>query len=573
MASEKVYVGKAGAQELYRKVKGDIGSLSDTVDGKLALKADQATLDADMASVNEALATKASTSDLESAVSDLGHRIDAKADADTVESELALKADQATLESAVSDLGQRIDDKADVDTVASELALKADQATLDADMASVNAALATKASTSDLESAVSVLGQRIDDKADADTVASELALKEDLANKVTSFGGQPTNVQYPSALLVKTEIDRLQQEIANLGGFEVVTTLVDGHPNPEIPSHKIIYLYKDPQGPEADPYTEWIYTVDNEWDVIGTTYVDLTPYYTSAEVDSLLATKVNTVAGKGLSTNDYTDAEKNKLASIETGAQANVIEEVQVNGMKLPVDANKAVNIPLASATDSGNETVYVTGAVTGQDKQKWDNWASAVFPIIPKPNIVVIGGRAYPTVKIGNQMWMAENLDYKWEGLAFPKTMGEVYSQGANYYNNDEATYGVNGNKYGLLYNWYAANYLNDNRATLLPDGWHVATSSDFNTLFNSVESVDELRSGSGWYQGNGTNESGFNAYPSGKAGYNFQSIGIEAYIACSDQANNQWGWYAQLTKTTKSVGLMTKWETMSIRLVKNLA
>ena len=65
----------------------------------------------------------------------------------------------------------------------------------------------------------------------------------------------------------------------------------------------------------------------------------------------------------------------------------------------------------------------------------------------------VVIGGREYPVVQIGNQLWLAENLDWRWEGL----TVGGQWQRetpGAWYYNNDEATYGVNGNKYGLLYN-----------------------------------------------------------------------------------------------------------------------
>ena len=191
---------------------------------------------------------------------------------------------------------------------------------------------------------------------------------------------------------------------------------------------------------------------------------------------------------------------------------------------------------------------------------------------VSPEPqDTVTIGGRKYKTVKIGNQTWLAENLDYKWEGLTFPKAMGEVHTQGALYYNNDEATYGVNGKKYGLLYNWHAAKYLNDNKSTLLPDGWRVATSSDFNTLFNAVESVDALRSVSGWSQGSGNNESGFNAYPSGKCSYSCRFIDIEGWFACANQANNQWGWNANITKTTKTVSLMTKWEAMSIRLVKD--
>lgn len=42
--------------------------------------------------------------------------------------------------------------------------------------------------------------------------------------------------------------------------------------------------------------------------------------YTKAEVDEKLALKVDTVTGKGLSTNDYTTTEKQKLANIENNA-------------------------------------------------------------------------------------------------------------------------------------------------------------------------------------------------------------------------------------------------------------
>ena len=49
--------------------------------------------------------------------------------------------------------------------------------------------------------------------------------------------------------------------------------------------------------------------------------------------------------GKGLSTNDYTTAEKEKLSGIAAGAQVNVIAGVQRNGTDLTPDANKKVNI------------------------------------------------------------------------------------------------------------------------------------------------------------------------------------------------------------------------------------
>ena len=51
--------------------------------------------------------------------------------------------------------------------------------------------------------------------------------------------------------------------------------------------------------------------------------------------------------GKGLSSNDYTNAEKEKLAGIEEGAQVNIIQQIKVDGTALTV-TNKSVNIPLS---------------------------------------------------------------------------------------------------------------------------------------------------------------------------------------------------------------------------------
>ena len=72
-----------------------------------------------------------------------------------------------------------------------------------------------------------------------------------------------------------------------------------------------------------------------------------------------LTNKVDVEEGKGLSTNDYTDAEKEKLAGVANGAQVNVIDTVKVNGTALTV-TNKAVDILVAEGTANG--TVKVNG-------------------------------------------------------------------------------------------------------------------------------------------------------------------------------------------------------------------
>lgn len=88
------------------------------------------------------------------------------------------------------------------------------------------------------------------------------------------------------------------------------------------------------------------------WDVLSGT-VDLSGYATTAS----LSNKVDKVSGKGLSTNDYTSAEKTKLAGIATSAQVNVIETVKVNGSALRV-SNKAVDISVPDVTECTNEEI-----------------------------------------------------------------------------------------------------------------------------------------------------------------------------------------------------------------------
>ena len=81
------------------------------------------------------------------------------------------------------------------------------------------------------------------------------------------------------------------------------------------------------------------------WDNFGGT-IDLSGY-------------VEKVAGKQLSTEDYTTAEKTKLAGVEEGAQVNDIEVVQVNGTALAI-SNKTVNIVISGKMDK------VTSATQG---------------------------------------------------------------------------------------------------------------------------------------------------------------------------------------------------------------
>jgi uncharacterized protein (TIGR02145 family) len=95
------------------------------------------------------------------------------------------------------------------------------------------------------------------------------------------------------------------------------------------------------------------------------------------------------------------------------------------------------------------------------------------------------IDGNVYKTVKIGTQVWMAENLKTsKYNDgtpIDYPGTDNAAWQDNSSgayaWYNNDV----TNKATYGALYNWYAVNI-----GLLCPTEWHVPTDYEWTTLEN---------------------------------------------------------------------------------------
>ena len=82
-------------------------------------------------------------------------------------------------------------------------------------------------------------------------------------------------------------------------------------------------------------------------------------------ITAAMGYKVDKVNGKGLSTEDYTTSEKNKLAGIDQNAQVNVIETISVNSTGVSPDINKNVDISVPTKTsDLNNDSGFITKAV-----------------------------------------------------------------------------------------------------------------------------------------------------------------------------------------------------------------
>ena len=109
--------------------------------------------------------------------------------------------------------------------------------------------------------------------------------------------------------------------------------------------------------------------------------IDPSDYYNKTETNALLDTKVDKVSGKGLSTEDYTAADKTKLANIESEANKTIVEQTTGTSTSsvMSQDAvttqlnNKATtNLYTATLTSSGwsssdpyTQTVSVSGILS----------------------------------------------------------------------------------------------------------------------------------------------------------------------------------------------------------------
>ena len=139
---------------------------------------------------------------------------------------------------------------------------------------------------------------------------------------------------------------------------------------------------------------------------------------------------------------------------------------------------------------------------------------------------------QVYKTVKIGEQVWMAENLNYA-DSVATPSLKGKSWC-----YGDDPKKCAVG----GRLYLWSAAidsvKIANDksnpkecgygsscgfttNIQGICPEGWHLPDTTDWHILIETVggpdNAGDALKSKSGWDGSNGLNEYGFSAFPVG--------------------------------------------------------
>ncbi len=219
----------------------------------------------------------------------------------------------------------------------------------------------------------------------------------------------------------------------------------------------------------------------------------------------------------------------------------------------------------LSVSSGSGNGTIVVT--VSENTSLKTDTAVvtlTTASGITTSTTIIRLGvekckASDYPQVTIGTQVWMAENYRcskydteseaYKEGRYTIPTSKNYTYTPyytDASDKNKWDKEYNYSDNltdaqvkKLGYLYNWAAAVGVADggkqttdftgNRQGICPNGWHVPSRAEWQTLYDYIYNDKSLTSNevgkylkttSGWYQnGNGLDSYGFAALPAGDA------------------------------------------------------
>jgi uncharacterized protein (TIGR02145 family) len=185
-----------------------------------------------------------------------------------------------------------------------------------------------------------------------------------------------------------------------------------------------------------------------------------------------------------------------------------------------------------------------------------------------------------YKTVKIGNQVWMAENLKTTRfnDGTPIPMETDDSLWKNSKTpaYCWSDPDYGSDKRGYGLLYNWYAVN-----TGKLCPTGWHVPSFEEWTILISYLGGYDvaggKLRDTTHWPSPNtgATNESGFTALPGGSRdeSFSFTWVGDDGYWWSTTEGDATFGrcLFLYSSDGTASGAGRYKYYGLSVRCVKN--
>lgn len=198
-----------------------------------------------------------------------------------------------------------------------------------------------------------------------------------------------------------------------------------------------------------------------------------------------------------------------------------------------------------------------------------------------PDP-VTDIEDNTYKTVRIGDQVWMAENLKTSTfsDGTEIPfvtdaTDWNELTTPGLCWYNNDET---ANKEIYGALYNYYAVN-----SGKLCPSGWRVPSRDEWQEV---REVLGDTISGGGKLKEEGiihwktpntgaVNSTGFTALPAGIRYFEgtFNSLSYFTSFWSSTEGDYNKAWYLSLyySDAVTVMNTFSKKDGFSVRCIKD--
>ncbi|MDR2581209.1 MAG: fibrobacter succinogenes major paralogous domain-containing protein [Fibromonadaceae bacterium] len=178
-----------------------------------------------------------------------------------------------------------------------------------------------------------------------------------------------------------------------------------------------------------------------------------------------------------------------------------------------------AIALTFSCSSDNGKDSDADSSSSNGDSSSSAEPSSSSVAPSSSSSSLDSYSfmdtrdNQIYKWVKIGDQIWMAENLNYN--------------AEGSQCFDNDASNCAT----YGRLYDWTRAMTING--SGVCPLGWHIPSDEEWDTLTIAVGGTisgnrrigagTALKATSGWIAGGswdlipGTDDFGFSALPGG--------------------------------------------------------
>ena len=228
----------------------------------------------------------------------------------------------------------------------------------------------------------------------------------------------------------------------------------------------------------------------------------------------------------------------------------------------------------------TANTTYYVRAYAINSIGTGYGSIVSFItLPLLADTLVTDYDGNRYKTVKIGNQIWMAENLRsiHYSDGTAIPYYI----------YNNDAANLLIYGRLYSsaaVLKGTASSNTNPSNVQGIAPNGWHLPSKAEWQELADYLGGINvaggkmkELGT-THWITPNtgATNESGFNALPAGMHDFSgiFQWFGDHCAFTSATTIPSEFAVNSimlQNSSAKMTIGTFHPDDAVSVRCIKN--